>query len=150
MDSGCFYSIQYLSTRSRRPTHQHLHLSTAPVDSTPSIAFGLPLRLLDVLAMVTSATIKSIYWVSYISNEEMPVSNALKVSVFEIFFSSTNSILSLPNYHPIVSQQHFYYWGMLSDGTLKSPRRRRESLSRITRKSKWSSTRKGCLGSQDT
>jgi protein-S-isoprenylcysteine O-methyltransferase Ste14 len=45
--------------------------------------------------MATGATIKSIYWVSYISNEEMPVSNALKVSVFEIFFSSTNSILSL-------------------------------------------------------
>jgi hypothetical protein len=77
------------------PLINALHLSTTPVDSTPSIVFGLPLRLLVVLAMVTGATIKSIYWVSYISNEEMPASNALKVSVFEIFFSSTNSILSL-------------------------------------------------------
>jgi protein-S-isoprenylcysteine O-methyltransferase Ste14 len=76
------------------PIIDEFHLSTIPVDPTPTIT-DLSLRPLLVLAMVTGATIKSIFWVSYISNEEMPVSNALKVSIFEIFFSSTNSILSL-------------------------------------------------------
>jgi hypothetical protein len=69
------------------PIVDEFHLSTTFIGAAPIIALDLPLRILVVLAMAAGAAIKSIYWVSYISKEEMLVSNAVKVSVFEIIFS---------------------------------------------------------------
>jgi hypothetical protein len=59
------------------------------------VALGLPLKPLIVLAMAAGTTIKQVYWVAYLSNEEMPTGNSIIISIFNTVFNSANSILSL-------------------------------------------------------
>ncbi|KAH8804345.1 hypothetical protein F5884DRAFT_901553 [Xylogone sp. PMI_703] len=61
--------------------------------TTSIIIFNLPLKHLILFSMVVGSAFKSLYWILYISNEEMPPRNAIKISLFEFFLNSINSIL---------------------------------------------------------
>jgi len=63
--------------------------------SAPLVALGLPLKPLIILVMAVGTTIKQVYWVAYLSNEEMPTENSIIISIFNTAFNSENSILSL-------------------------------------------------------
>ncbi|RFU30699.1 hypothetical protein B7463_g5639, partial [Scytalidium lignicola] len=88
--------LQYgiLAKNLAAPLFQILHIS--PMSSTaPVIAHNIPLRHLILLTMTAGSAFKSLYWISYISNEEMPPRNAVKISLFEFLLNSVNSILAL-------------------------------------------------------
>ena len=89
--------LQYgiLGTGLAAPLLNALHISTVHSSSAPLVALGLPLKPLIVLAMAAGTTIKQVYWVAYLSNEEMPTGNSIIISIFNTVFNSANSILSL-------------------------------------------------------
>jgi protein-S-isoprenylcysteine O-methyltransferase Ste14 len=76
------------------PILNALNVSTVH-SSSPLVALELPLKPLIVLAMAAGTTIKQVYWVAYLSNEEMPTGNSIIISIFNTVFNSANSILSL-------------------------------------------------------
>src|SRR6187402_3398057 len=51
---------------------------TAP--TAPIIALGLPLKPLLIFGMSVGAALKQIFWISYISKEEMPTMTAVIVA----------------------------------------------------------------------
>jgi hypothetical protein len=76
------------------PLLSALNVSTVR-SSAPLVVLGLPLKPFIVLAMAAGTTIKQVYWIAYLSNEEMPTGNSIIISIFNTVFNSANSILSL-------------------------------------------------------
>lgn len=56
---------------------------------------GLPLERLILLGMAIGSATKQIFWLTYISEEEIKVKPAVVVSAFNSFCNSTNSLLLL-------------------------------------------------------
>jgi hypothetical protein len=77
------------------PLLNRLSISTIPSNSAAVVALGLPLKPLVVFAMAAGTAIKQIYWISFLSQEEMPPANAIPIAIFNTLFNSINSILSL-------------------------------------------------------
>jgi len=77
------------------PILSRLPTSTVPTNSAPIVALGLPLKPLIVLGMAAGTAIKQIYWLLFISQEEMGPAGALPIAFFNILFNSPNSILSM-------------------------------------------------------
>jgi hypothetical protein len=71
------------------------HISSFASPPPHAIAFGLPLKPLLIWGMAVGTVLKQTYWVLNVSNEEMPVGNAIQISVFNTICNSVNSILSL-------------------------------------------------------
>ncbi|EPE25213.1 hypothetical protein GLAREA_11794 [Glarea lozoyensis ATCC 20868] len=71
------------------------HISSFESPGPAAVAFGLPLKPLIILGMAVGTAIKQNYWVLSLSNEEMPVGNAISISLFNTIFNSVNTILSL-------------------------------------------------------
>ncbi|KAF4624489.1 hypothetical protein G7Y89_g13683 [Cudoniella acicularis] len=77
------------------PLLDRLSVSHVPSNLAPAVAFGLPLKPLVLIAMAAGSTIKQVYNLWFISQEEMPVANAIPIGIFNTIFNSANSILSL-------------------------------------------------------
>lgn len=89
--------IQYgiLAKGLAEPILNRLPIANASSNAAPIVALGLPLKPLIVLGFSAGTAIKQIYWVLFLSQEEMPASNAILIAVFNTLFNSPNSILSL-------------------------------------------------------
>jgi protein-S-isoprenylcysteine O-methyltransferase Ste14 len=77
------------------PLLDRLPISNVSANSAPVVALGLPLKSLIVLGMAASTAIKQIYWVLFISQEEMPPTGALPIAFINVLVNSSNSIISL-------------------------------------------------------
>jgi protein-S-isoprenylcysteine O-methyltransferase Ste14 len=77
------------------PILNRLSIANAPSNAGPIVALGLSLKPLIVLGFSAGTAIKQIYWVLFLSQEEMPPSNAIPIAVFNTLFNSPNSILSM-------------------------------------------------------
>ncbi|TVY42866.1 hypothetical protein LSUB1_G001553 [Lachnellula subtilissima] len=84
------------------PILNHLPISSALTSSASVVALGLPLKSLIVLGMAATTAMKQIYWVLFISQEEMPPTGALAIAAANILFNSPSSILSMT-----VAASHF-------------------------------------------
>jgi hypothetical protein len=71
------------------------HISSFASPAPHAIALGLPLKPLIIWGMAVGTMLKQNYWVLNLSNEEMPVGNAINIALFNTIFNSMNSILSL-------------------------------------------------------
>lgn len=56
---------------------------------------GLPLERLVLLGMAVGSAAKQIFWLTYLSQEEFPVRNALMVSAYNTLCNTVNSLLLL-------------------------------------------------------
>ncbi|TVY53420.1 hypothetical protein LCER1_G005235 [Lachnellula cervina] len=77
------------------PILNRLPIPTATPSAASIVALGLPLRSLIVLGMAATTAMKQIYWVLFISQEEMPPTSALPIAAANVLFNSPSSILSL-------------------------------------------------------
>lgn len=71
------------------------HIATYATSSPAAIAFGLPLKPLLILGMAAGTALKQNYWLASIAAEEMPLSKALPIGIFNSVFNSLNSIIAL-------------------------------------------------------
>jgi len=87
--------LQYgiLATGLADPLLNVLNVSHTP-NFAPTVALGLPLEPLLILAMAAGSTLKQAYWAAYISKEELPARNSFIISTFNTIMNSVNSILS--------------------------------------------------------